>query len=153
MIINILFRFFWKLEHLSLQDCSERFLSFTSKWRNGMTPVGLSWQTVFAAIGVKYSSPPLIYPFSLDFVWKRWFILVSLSPSTTLNNIMWTGLSFSEIWSWFSEARLWWYVRRKGNYASGCHDYDYERFSVILRKRGRLVTSTSWMKKYGNIVS
>lgn len=122
MIINILFRVFenWSIHHSKIAQSD--FLSFTNKQENRMTPVGLSWQTVFAAIRVKYSSPPLIYPLSLLLplslylvsVWKRWFMPVSLSPSTTLYNIMWTGLSFSAIWSCFSEARLWRYVRRVG---------------------------------------
>lgn len=39
--------------------------------------MGLSWQTVFAAIRVKYSSPPMIYPtLSHVSVWKRWFMPV-----------------------------------------------------------------------------
>lgn len=91
-----------------------------------MTPVGLSRQTVFAAIRVKYRSPPLIYPLFLSSLCEKddlcWILclpallgIICVQVCLSLRYDL--GFQRPGYGDMSGE-------KEEGNYESGCHDYD-----------------------------
>lgn len=106
-------------------------------------PVGLSWQTVFKS---KIQKPSFdLLSLSLISVWKRWFMLDSLSPSTTRYNVY----RFVFLWDMILVFR--------GQVMEICPERRKRRKLWVrlswlwlrdsLSSYERLVTSTSWFEE------